>query len=482
MDYEISYLSLLHGIAIGACLMLAVTHLTLLLGSNSHAQRRVFFASTVMTLAAGIAIYAELLKALATDIEGALTGLMLEIIPVFALLAALLFFVRWYFNYRWDAWFIAALIVWTGAHIYQFAFYPDSFYSEIHGLIPLETAWGEAYSKLSATAAAGKYVADLGTAMILVYIVGAARHAWRQGDRRRALIVGGASVGFIVVAGILVPLDDIGLLKNTMALGLPFLGIVAALTYQLVDDRAISHRLRIEVEQLRRSSLAGEIAAGLMHELNQPLTSILSNSQAARRFLQADEPDLDEVREALDDVIAEDKRAAGIINGLRGLLRQEQVDVSGFDANESIRRVAALLAGELHTTGTRLNLSLHPSPIVVEASQVQIEQVLMNLAQNSIRALKQVSKPERNINVTSDARDGTAILAVADSGPGIPEHLATEVFDPFKSGAGSLGMGLAICRRIATAHGGKIWHETSELGGAKFVFSLPLGGTNRPDD
>ena len=213
-----------------------------------------------------------------------------------------------------------------------------------------------------------------------------------------------------------------------------------------------------------------------MHELNQPLTSILSNSQAARRFLDAENPDLAEVREAIDDVISEDKRAAGIINGLRNLLRNQDVEIGEFEIGETIRRVAGMVSGDIHTTGTNLELSLAPHPIKVEASEVQIEQVLFNLIQNALRALAQVTRFERKLRISSTVRDESVIVSIADSGPGIPDDLAPQIFEPFKSGSESLGMGLAICKRIATAHGGRIWHEASELGGAKFVFSLPSNG------
>ena len=193
----------------------------------------------------------------------------------------------------------------------------------------------------------------------------------------------------MLVAGILVPLDDAGLLRSTMPIGLPFLAVVAALTYQLIADRSRMNAVRLEVEQLSRSSLAGEISAGLMHELRQPLTSILSNAQAARRFLDMETPDLEEIGEALDDVVAEDKRAADIISGLRTFLGNEALETSTFDVNSAVRRVARILAGEFNTNGTRLAIDLHPTPLQITASEVQFEQVLINLALNALRALRE---------------------------------------------------------------------------------------------
>jgi signal transduction histidine kinase len=454
--------------------MLATIHFSLFIGSWSTEQRRIYLISTIMTLAASVAIVAELLKALSHDIDTYVRAMALMLIAVFVLLTALLFFVRWYLSHGWNLLFLVALIVWCGAHAYQLAYYPDSFFAEVRGLNTFETSWGESYVKLSATATAGKYLADLGSLLIFVYIVSASIYGWRSGRQRQSLVVGGASAVFLLVAGILVPLDDIGLVQNTMPLGLPFLGIVAALTYQMVDDRAHARELRIEVEQLRRTSLAGEIAAGLMHELNQPLTSILSNSQAARRFLDSGDPDLDEVRAALDDVVDEDKRAAGIIGGLRGMLRREQVDVGAVEINDTIRGVVRMLAGEFNTTGTRLILSLYPGEIEIEASKVQVEQVLINLIQNALRAMQKIPSDHRVLRISSTIRHGFGEIGVADSGQGVPPQIAGVVFEPFKSGGDGLGMGLAICKRIVTNHGGRIWIEDSEINGAHFVFSIPL--------
>jgi signal transduction histidine kinase len=468
-----SYITLVHGVTIGLCLTLATTHLVLVVRSEVASQQRMFLASALMAVAAGGAVFFELKKALSDDVESYLAAQFGEVLAVYIMILGLLLFVRLYFNARAKWLFLSAAIVWTVAHLIQLLFFPGSFFAEISGLRTFETSWGESYVKLAAVPAATKYIADVGSALVLIYIGHLSIRAWKRNERRQALIVGGASAGFMLIAGILVPLDDAGLLGMSMPLGLPFLIIVAALTYQLIDDRVRANSLRLEIEQLRRASLAGEIAAGLVHELNQPLTSILSNAQAARRFLALDDPDIDEVRDALEDIVAEDKRAAGIIHGFRSLLSRGPAESSVVDIHGTIRRVAAMLAGDFHTSETKLKLALHPSPLKVTAGEVQVQQVLINLALNALRAMTEKAQYYRVIEFSTRLSGDSVEISVTDSGPGIADEMLPRVFEPFTSGSDGLGMGLAICKRIVTSNGGRIWAENVDTGGARFAFTLP---------
>jgi signal transduction histidine kinase len=481
MDYSVSYLSLIHGLLAGAGLLLALSHVFLAYRSHLRRHRHMYMMSSVMAASASVAIIAELHKALAVSPEAYLEGLRIVVLGVYLMVIALMNFIRLYFNGRIDKLFMLTAIVWTVGTFGQFLNFPTGFYSEISGLTSFETFWGEPYSKIVATVSAIKYIADVGTVLVLTYLVRTTLRAHRLGDRKRAWVVGGSSIGFLVVAGILVPLDDAGLLRNSLPLGWPFLALVIALTYQLIDDQARSQRLQIEVEQLRRASLAGEIAAGLIHELNQPLTSILSNSQAARRFLEADEPDLDEVKAAIDDVVSEDKRAAGIIHGLRNLLHRNPKESEQCNMNETIREVSTMLAGEFLTGHARLELSLDSARTDVSASGIQLQQVLLNLLVNALRAVKSSPASGRHVHISSQVAGDSVRVVIKDSGPGVPEELIERVFEPFTSGSDSLGMGLAICRRILTLHGGAIRVENRVHGGAKFTFELPLAGASKAE-
>jgi signal transduction histidine kinase len=471
----LSLLTLLHGAVIGACVLLALTHILLAIRSSNTQQRAVNLSVAVLAVAAGAATWFELQKSLATDSDDFLAGLFGEVVAAFVLLMALLFFIRTYFDRKADRLFFLATSVWVGSHIYQIFWFPKSFFSYTGDLFFRSTFWGEQYAKLDATVSAYKYFTDLGSLLVLAYIITATVTSARRDDTRSALIVGGGATGFMLLAGILVPLDDAGVLSNTMPIGLPFLAIVAALTYQLIEDRSRMNAFRLEIEQLRRNSLAGEIAAGLMHELRQPLTSILSNAQAARRFLDFTPPDLDEVREALEDVVSEDKRAAEIIGGLRNFLVQEAPETTEFDVNLTTRRASRMLAGEFNTNDTRLTVNLHAAALNIHASEIQVEQVIINLAMNALHALRNVAPGSRIVRISTRAVVDGAELRVADSGPGIAPDERSRIFEPFTSGSDGLGMGLAICKRIVDSHNGTIHVEDDELGGASFVVVLPLG-------
>ena len=475
MSNSISYLSLTHGAVIGACLLIALMHVLLLFRGEMTVERIVNGTSVaVMALAAAAVTFFELEKAFATDVYAFIASLRGEGIAVVFLLTALLVFVRSYFERSVDALFLSAIVVMVGGNVFHLMFMPDSFFSDIGGLVVRETTQGEAYVKLVGTISPLKYIVDAGSLLVFVYILVATLSAIRQKRTRSAIIVGGSTVFFMLVAGILVPMDDAGLIDNTMPLGWPFLAVVAALTYQIISDRAQLSDVRLEVEQLRRSSLAGEIAAGLMHELRQPLTSILSNAQAALRFLKFDPPDIDEVQEALDDIVQEDKRAAEIIVGLRSFLVQRELETSEFDINTAVRRVARILAGEFHAGRVRLEAHIHPSPLLVNAVEVQLEQVLINLAVNALRAMREKSGGERVVRFTTTMVDGQVEFSVADSGPGIAADMRDRLFEPFASGSGGPGMGLAICQRIVDSHDGTMRIENTELGGARFAVTLPL--------
>ena len=235
-------------------------------------------------------------------------------------------------------------------------------------------------------------------------------------------------------------------------------------------------KARREMERLSRAMLLGEVSAGLAHELSQPLTAILSNAQAARRLLSRTAPDLGEIVEIVDDIIADDKRAGEVVHGLRAMLRPESAGHGQADLVEAIHRAASLLAGELRSHGVSLELRLEEDLRAVCGGTVQIQQVIMNLVLNAIRAMEGIEATRREIRVSSEAEDGQVVVSVADRGSGLDPSNMSRVFEPFVTtrGGGGLGMGLAICRRIVESSGGRIWAENRDGGGAVVRFTLPL--------
>jgi C4-dicarboxylate-specific signal transduction histidine kinase len=220
--------------------------------------------------------------------------------------------------------------------------------------------------------------------------------------------------------------------------------------------------------------MLGELSGALAHELNQPLTAILSNAQAAQQFLRRDGADLDEVQEILKDIVDEDKRASEVIRRLRVLLTKGHVQLQPLDLNELVQDVLKIMRADLLYNGVSVNTELAPELPVVNGDRVQLQQVLLNLMINGCDAMADTPKHERNLVVRTELVAGEGVrVSVADQGCGIPPNVRERVFEPFittkKQG---MGLGLAVCRTIIAAHGGKLWVENNPGRGATFTFSL----------
>ncbi len=261
-----------------------------------------------------------------------------------------------------------------------------------------------------------------------------------------------------------------------------FLAIVCALSYQVVIDAAKTTGYQRELQQTRNSlnryarvSLLGECTSMLAHELNQPLTAILSNAQAARRFLASDAPDLNEVREILDDIVHDNKRASGIIHRLRKMLLKEEIVREWFDLNKAAMEIIDILHTGSMEKNVELSVSYAPDLPPVHAGRIEIQQVILNLLLNAVESLNGASSQNRTIHIRTRIVDGTVLFEVRDSGPGISSELRDSLFDTFASDKRKgLGMGLTICRRIIETYGGHIWADNAAAGGAVFSFTLPL--------
>jgi signal transduction histidine kinase len=268
------------------------------------------------------------------------------------------------------------------------------------------------------------------------------------------------------------------------AIGTTQLVLIAALAITLrrrrlaeatrIEAQQRAARLRDELAHATRVNTLGELAATIAHEINQPLAAILSNAQAARRWLQREPPELGEVRACVDDVISDDKRAGEIIQRLRGLLMKASVPARRVSLTRVIREVSALLHGEMVANRVSVRLDLPPADVVVDGSEVEIQQVLLNLMLNAIQAMRETAGA-RTLEVTLRADGPAARVLVRDTGPGVPAHVRARVFEPFfTTKTNGLGMGLPICRRIADAHGGSLEFVESAPPGSAFALRLPI--------
>jgi len=239
---------------------------------------------------------------------------------------------------------------------------------------------------------------------------------------------------------------------------------------------------RNELAHLSRVTMLSELSGSLAHELNQPLTAILSNAQAALRFMAGNEPKLDEVRDILQDIVSDDRRAGEIIQGLRLLLKKGERKKAQLDINEVIESVLRLTRSDLLNSNIALTTRLAPDLPPIMGDPVQLQQVLLNLVANSCEAMRDNSPGERQLLVSSQpaARDAIQIC-VADQGRGIPPESLELIFDSFfttkKEG---LGLGLSVCRQIIAAHDGVLWAENTPEQGASFFFTLRTHSDETP--
>ncbi|KQS88727.1 hypothetical protein ASG68_20040 [Rhizobium sp. Leaf453] len=232
---------------------------------------------------------------------------------------------------------------------------------------------------------------------------------------------------------------------------------------------------RLELAYLSRTSQMGALSGALAHELNQPLTSILANAEAGRRLLDAEQVDLSELRDIMDDIVLDDRRAATVISQLRRLMLRGETTLELMDLNQAVTTTLSLARSELLARQTRVDVMLDMPDVPVRANLPQLQQVILNLLLNAADAMTHLPPAMREIAVRTRKRDnGSCELTVTDRGIGISPEKRADIFKPFVSTKkASLGLGLAICRSIAQAHGGVLSFDDNFDEGARAIFTLP---------
>jgi signal transduction histidine kinase len=232
---------------------------------------------------------------------------------------------------------------------------------------------------------------------------------------------------------------------------------------------------RAELAHVTRVSVLGQLSGAIAHELNQPLTAILANAEAAQDYLRRPNPDLDEVGQALDDIVNEDRRAGDVIRRLLGLLRKKEAKSEPVDLNEIVASTMKLLNGDIIARRISVVDDLADGLPPVLGDLVQLQQVLINLLVNAMDAVEIMPPARRRIAIrTAVLRSDSVEVSVEDSGAGLsPEH-ANQALDPFfTTKPNGLGLGLPICSTIIGRHGGVLTLAPGELGGARAAFTLP---------
>lgn len=239
---------------------------------------------------------------------------------------------------------------------------------------------------------------------------------------------------------------------------------------------------REELAHLSRVALLSELSGSLAHELNQPLTAILANAQAAARFLDRDPPDIDEVRSSLRSIVESDKRAGDVIRKIRALLRKDSTDFRFLSVNEVITDVLAIIRSDLLNKNIETVVELADGVPAVCGDAVQLQQVLLNLIVNASDAMRD-SKERRVTLRTQMASPSQVTISVSDTGRGIPDESIDAVFAPFfTTKPEGLGLGLAVSSTIINAHHGTLWAANNVREGATVSFSLPISAELEPVD
>jgi C4-dicarboxylate-specific signal transduction histidine kinase len=239
--------------------------------------------------------------------------------------------------------------------------------------------------------------------------------------------------------------------------------------------------LRLAQERLARASQAAslaELSASIAHEVNQPLAAVVANSHACQRWLNAEPPNLERAQKTVERITRDANSAADVVNRIRALFRQSAEARTDASITGVIAEAHEVLAEEASRRGVRMDVTVEGGLPAVQLDRIQIQQVLVNLIRNGLDAMNS-SAGSKIVSIQARRSEETVRIEIADRGPGV--ELPERIFEPFFTTKGDgMGMGLAICRSIVEAHGGRLWVEKNEPKGAKFVFTLPIGPEAMP--
>ena len=246
---------------------------------------------------------------------------------------------------------------------------------------------------------------------------------------------------------------------------------------QTIDDTARSlppDHVQARMLHVSRLATIGEMAAGIAHELNQPLTAIANYAQACDRLLARPPVDLEECRQALREITAQAVRASDIMRRLQTLARSQEMNRTSVDLDSVVKPIMGLVHSDARAHGVSCSLKLAPDLPKVTVDLVQIQHVILNLVRNGIEALQSTKGPREVMIAVTRAPNDEIEISVTDTGPGLDPAGAERIFDPFFSTReNATGLGLPISNTIAKAHGGSLGYRPNSPNGAVFYVRLP---------
>lgn len=291
---------------------------------------------------------------------------------------------------------------------------------------------------------------------------------------RRVLLVSAGCMALTLLSYFLWPNVSMQVGAVNVAISLSAIGATGYLALRIKAAELETQQARAELAHLARATTLGALTASIAHEINQPLTGVVINGNACRRWLSAKPPNLPEAEKAVERIVRDASRGSEVIERIRRLARREPSEIALLDLNETAIETLALTRSEIKANGIHLRVELAAGLPGVMGDRVQLQQVILNLVINAIEALSSVNSGQREL-VVSTASDGKSVdLAIQDSGKGLDTLEADRIFDPFHtSKQGGLGMGLTISRSIIESHGGRIQGAAAPRRGAVFTFTLP---------
>ncbi|MGA2888437.1 MAG: PAS domain-containing protein [Terracidiphilus sp.] len=252
-----------------------------------------------------------------------------------------------------------------------------------------------------------------------------------------------------------------------------YIGAVQDVTQRRLSEEALT-RARAELAHVVGMTSMGVMTASIAHEVNQPLSGIITNASTCLRMLNTDPPNLDGARETAKRTLRDGNRASDVVTRLRTLYGKKEPSLEPMDLNEAAREVIALQLSELQRNGAILQLEFAVDLPIVEGDRIQLQQVILNLVRNASDAMRDIEDRPRRLQIRTEQVDENVCVAVQDSGIGFAPASADRLFESFyTTKPEGMGIGLSVSRSIIEAHGGRLWATANDGPGATFVFSIP---------
>ncbi len=292
---------------------------------------------------------------------------------------------------------------------------------------------------------------------------------------RGVIIMAGLCVGLTLLSLAMTPRGNWNVGLINAGISIAAIGITTFLAIRILVAEAAANNARVQLTRIARITSLGALTTSIAHEINQPLTAIVTSGHAGLRWLEQEPADLDKVRRNLDRIVADAKRASDVIARVRTLARGGVSIKERVNLQDVVADTLDLAQADLRRNAVEVDIDIDANLPDVMADRVQLQQVLSNLILNATEALKTESAQRRNVEIR--ARAGThdeIVVSVKDNGSGVRPEMLDQMFDPFfTTKAAGIGMGLTITRSIVEAHGGQIWAHPNDPRGACFYFSLP---------